>query len=275
MPVITKISVQKKNKNRYSIFTDTGKGEEYAFSVDEDVLIKYQLKKGMELDDLSVTEILYQDDIRKAYNLALHYLSHRMRSEGEVREYLTKKEIPEPTIQEAVNRLYKYKFLDDVEFSKAFVRTQMNTTDKGPEVVKIGLKEKGVSGKIMEEAMVEFPFERQVEKAELLAGKFVVKNKKDSSRILKQKLEQFLIRKGYPFSVIQLVMEESVTEKVVEDELVALRYQGEKLQRKYSKWTGFEYKQKMKQALYNKGFSIEIIDRYLEEVSGGGEDSYE
>lgn len=272
MPVITKISIQKNNKNRYSIFADSGKGEEYAFSVDEDVLIKYQLKKGMELDDLSVTEILYQDDIRKAYNMALHYLSHRMRSEGEVKEYLTQKELPAPTIQEAINRLYKYKFLDDSDFAKAFVRTQMNTTDKGPEVVKVGLKEKGINAKIMEEAMLEYPFEIQVEKAKQLASKFAIKNKKDSSRILLQKLEQFLIRKGYPFSVIQLVMEESVTEKEVEEELAALRYQGEKLQKKYSKLTGFEYKQKIKQGLFNKGFSIELINRYLDGLSEHEED---
>ncbi|MGM0902330.1 MAG: recombination regulator RecX [Bacillota bacterium] len=275
MPVITKISVQKNNKNRYSIFSESGKGEEYAFSVDEDVLIKYQLTKGMELDDLPVTEILYQDDIRKAYNLALHYLAHRMRSEGEVREYLTKKEVATPIIQEAINRLYKYKFLDDDEFAKAFVRTQMNSTDKGPEVVKIGLKEKGINEKIMDDAIREYPFEKQVEKAEQLASKFVIKNRKDSSRILKQKLEQFLIRKGYPFSVIQLVMEDSVTEKEVEEELTALRFQGEKLQRKHSKLTGFEYKQKIKQGLYNKGFSIDLINRYLEGLSGREEDFLE
>lgn len=275
MVVITKISVQKNNKNRYSIFSESGKGEEYAFSVDEDVLIKYQLKKGMELDDLPVSEILYQDDIRKAYNLALHYLAHRMRSEGEVREYLTKKEVAAPTIHEAINRLYKYKFLDDDEFAKAFVRTQMNTTDKGPEVVKIGLKEKGINEKLMDEAIREYPFEKQIEKAEQLANKLIIKNRKDSSRILKQKLEQFLIRKGYSFSVIQLVMEDSVTEKEVEEELTALRFQGEKLQRKHSKLTGFEYKQKIKQGLYNKGFSIELIDRYLEGLSGSEEDLLE
>ena len=49
MPIITKITTQKKNKERYNIFMDEGKGEQYAFSVDEAVLIKYQLKKGMEL----------------------------------------------------------------------------------------------------------------------------------------------------------------------------------------------------------------------------------
>ena len=75
MPVITKITVQKKQTDRYNIFTDDGHGEKYAFSVDEDVLIKYQLKKGMELDEFAVTEIFFQDDIRKAYQPSSSILS--------------------------------------------------------------------------------------------------------------------------------------------------------------------------------------------------------
>ncbi|SEN87319.1 regulatory protein [Mesobacillus persicus] len=266
MPVITKIKVQKKNKHRYSIFTDDGKGEEYAFSVDEDVLIKYELKKGMELDDTSISEVLFQDDIRKAYNTALQYLSHRMRSEGEVREHLSKKEVSESIIQEVVHRLYHHKFLDDVEFGKAFVRTQMNTTDKGPGAVKIDLREKGIKAVVIDEVMGEYPYERQVEKAVQLGSKFIMKNSKDSSVILKQKLEQFLLRKGYPFSVIQLVMKEVSVKKETDEEMEALQYQGAKLQRKFSKLEGYEQKQKIKKGLYTKGFSIDLIDQYLSEL---------
>ena len=119
MPTITKITVQKKNTDRYNIYMDYGKGEEYAFSVDEDVLIKHQLKKGMELDEFSLNEIGYQDDIRKAYNRAIHYLSRRMRSETEVRKHLAEKEVEEPVIQEVIHKLYDYHFLNDEEFAAA------------------------------------------------------------------------------------------------------------------------------------------------------------
>ena len=144
MPMITKITTQQKNKDRYNIFTDEGHGEKYAFSVDESVLLKFQLKKGMELDELFLTEIHYEDDIRKAYNRALHYLSSRMRSEGEVRTYLLEKEIDAPIIQEVILKLYEYKFLDDEQYAIAYVRTQMNTTDKGNIVIKRELKESGI-----------------------------------------------------------------------------------------------------------------------------------
>lgn len=265
MPVITKISVQKHNKDRYSIFTDSGRGEEYAFSVDEDVLIKYNLKKEMELDDFSVTEMLFQDDIRKAYNTGINYLAHRMRSEAEVREHLKKKEVADAVIKEAIHKLYEFKFLDDEEFAKAFVRTQLNTTDKGAQVIKLELKEKGISPGIIEKVIEDVSFDDQLEKAIKLCEKYAQKNKKDSSRILKQKIEQMLKRKGYSFSIIQAALEDTDLEKDEDDEMAALRTQGEKLHNKYSKLPEREYRQKLKMALYRKGFQMDLIDEFISE----------
>ena len=263
MPVITKISVQKHNKDRYSIFTDSGKGEEYAFSVDEDVLIKHNLKKGMELDDFAVTEVLFQDDIRKAYNAAIQYLSYRMRSESEVREHLKKKEISDSVINEAVHKLYEFKFLNDEEFANAFVRTQLNTTDKGAEVIKLELKGKGIAPELISKAVDEVSFDGQLEKAIKLSEKYAVKNKKDSSRVLKQKIEQMLQRKGYSFSIIRAAMDETAMVKEDEAEMDALRMQGEKLYIKYRKLPDREYRQKLKMALYRKGFPIDMIDEFI------------
>jgi regulatory protein len=262
MPVITKITTQQKNKDRYNIFTDEGNGEKYAFSVDEAVLLKFQLKKGMELDELFLTEIHYEDDIRKAYNRALHYLSSRMRSEGEVRTYLLEKEIDAPIIQEVILKLYEYKFLNDEQYAISYVRTQMNTTDKGNIVIKRELKERGIREELIEKAIQEYSFEAQLETAQKLCVKMVNKNKKDSDLILKQKLEQMLVRKGYSFDIISIAVAETEIDRS-DEELDALRYQAEKLERKYASMTGYEYEQKMKSALYRKGFSLEQIEKYL------------
>ena len=265
MAIITKITTQQKNQDRYNIFMDYGKGEEFAFSVDSDVLIKFQLKKGMELDDFSLLEIQYQDDIRKAYNLAVHFLARRIRSEKEIRDYLSKKEMEEPVIHEVVHKLKEQQYINDSEFAAAYVRTQANTTDKGPDIIKLELKEKGISEKIMIRALVEFPVEQQIEKALKLGEKFFKKPSKDSRKIQKQKLEQLLLRKGYPFETIQFVLQETAVDKEANEELEAIRHQGEKAHRKYAHHTGYEYEQKMKQALYRKGFSIDLIEKFLSE----------
>lgn len=266
MAIITKITVQKKLKDRYNIFLDDGSGERYAFSVDEEVLIEYQLKKGMELDEFSITEVFFQDDIRKAYHLAVQYLALRMRSEFEIRQYLQKKEIEDPIINEVMHKLYHHQFLNDEQFSAAFVRTQMNTTDKGTVLIQRELKEKGISDSIIESALTHYPMEEQLEKAIALANKYYQKNRKDSARVVKQKLEQLLLRKGYSYEIIQDALSSITIDKNQEEEMDVLKAQGEKIVRKYQKLSGYEFNQKVKQALYLKGFPLELIDQFLSEL---------
>jgi regulatory protein len=264
--VITKITTQQKNKDRFNIFMDYGKGEEYAFSVDSAVLIRFELRKGMEIDEFSILEIQFQDDIRKAYNRAINYLARRMRSEKEIRDYLAEKEIEQPIINEVIHKLAAQKYINDEEYALSYVRTQINTTDKGPDLIRMELKERGINEGIIKHAIAEYPFEDQVEKAIKVAEKVIKKNSKESQRIVKQKAEQFLLRKGYSFDVILLALTEADTDKELDDEMEAIRYQGEKTHRKYSKFTGFEYTQKMKQALFRKGFSMDLIEKYLDEA---------
>jgi regulatory protein len=266
MAVITKITTQQKNKDRFNIFMDSGKGEEYAFSVDSDVLVRFHLKKGLEIDEFSIQEIQYQDDIRKAYNLAVNYLARRMRSEKEIKDYLTQKEVEEPIINEVLHRLASHKYINDEEYAFSFVRTQMNTTDKGPDVITMELKERGINEALIKQAIAEYPKENQIEKAIKISEKLIKKGSKDSERIVKQKAEQLLLRKGYPFDVIHIALIEAEMEKAQDEEMEALRFQGEKAHRKYSKYSGFEYEQKMKQALFRKGFSMELIEEYLGKV---------
>lgn len=264
--IITKISVQKNNQDRYNIFIDQGKGEEYAFSVDQDVLIKFDLRKGKSVDELSLTEIQYHDEIRKSYNLGVHYLARRMRSEHEIKSYLSQKGVEGLIINEVIHKLNNHGYINDEEFAAAYVRTQMNTTDKGPEVIKLELKEKGIVLPIIERTIEQYPMELQIEKATVLTNKYIQKNQRDSFLVLKQKLEQMLVRKGYTFQVISIAISESELDKNDDEELKIIRLQGEKFRQKFSKYSGYEFQQKLKQALYRKGFSLEIIEKYITEI---------
>ncbi|WP_324611560.1 recombination regulator RecX [Bacillus massiliglaciei] len=258
--MISKVTVQKKRSDRYNIFID----DQYAFSVDEEILLKYELKKGKEVDSLLLSQIQYVDEIQKAFNDALNYLSFRMRSESEVRKHLKQKGIEDPVIKEAIHKLYQYNYLNDLDFAKAFVQTKANNGAKGPITTRLELKEKGVSEALIDQAMDEYPFELQLEHAIKLAEKAIQKEKKLSERALEQKINQTLARKGFSSQVIQEVLMEVSLEKEQDEQWEALCYQAEKASRRYSGYEGFEYEQKMKQALFRKGFPIELIDRYLD-----------
>lgn len=264
MAHITKITTQKKQTDRFNIYINDGSGEKYAFSVDEDVLIKYQLKKGMELDEFTQMEVLFQDTIRKALGTAIQYLAHRMRSEQEVKNHLKQKEVDETVIQEVIHRLYNLKYLNDEEFAYAYIRTQINTTDKGPTVIKQELREKGIVGDLLEKVMQEFSHEMQYSKVQQLLMKAQKKQRNDSQYLFEQKLKQSLTRKGYSFSVIEEAISErnqSVSNDNKDVQADALKKHGEKALKKYG-----EDLLKVKQVLYRKGFTIDEIEEYIESL---------
>ncbi len=257
---ITAIATQKK-AGRFNIYLD-GK---YAFSVSEDVLIKYRLAKGLELDEEMIEHLQQADLLSKAYNKALDHLSYQLRTKKEINIYLTKLEVPENDQNQIISKLVELNLLDDLAYAKSYVRTAAKTTDKGPFVIAQKLKQKGVAEEFINEALIEFSLEQQVQTALKLAEKFVAKNKKLAFQALKNKL--YHVTKGFSSETISLVLEELALKKDDTLQLEALREQGAKLLRRYQHYPQPECFFKLKQALYRKGFSLSEIERYLAEIT--------
>lgn len=261
MPIISKITQGKKNPERYNIFFE----DKFAFSVDEAVLVRYQLTKGKELDQWTIEEMAFEDQIRKAYNKALHYLGFRMRSEGEVRTKLKENEFGEAVIDEAIKKLYEHKFLDDRAFSEALMRTQMNSGKKGPRAIQQDMQKKGIDKQMQKEVLDSYTEEEQLEIARGLAEKIAAKEKLKTPSQIKQKISDFLMRKGYSYTLISQAAAELDLEKDEDQWTDIVTGQGDKLWRKHShKLTGYDLKSKVKQGLYQKGFPAEVINDYLE-----------
>ncbi|MDQ0231739.1 recombination regulator RecX [Metabacillus malikii] len=271
MAVITKITTQKHSDDRLNIFLDDGSGEKYAFSVDQDVFIRFNLQKGKELDEFDIHEIQFGDEIKKAYNSSLEYLSYRMRSVKEVEDHLRKKEYQEEIIQDVMSKLKENKYVDDLAFAIAYVRTQWQTNGKGPVVIRRELAEKGVNEQFIQEVLSAYRQDEQVEVAVTHAEKLLKKNHKISTTLLKNKVEQHLLRKGFAYQIISIVLEDVQFEQEDSVEMDNLRRQAEKAKRKYEKEEPYLYRQKMKQFLYRKGFSIEMIENYLNEDNSEGD----
>lgn len=266
MTKITKITTQKRNKNRYNVFLDKGEGETYGFSVEEDVLIEHQLKKGMELDEPTIESLIRKDTIHKSYTLSLNFLSFRMRSVKEMKDYLVKKEVDTEHITVVIERLLEEGLLNDKDFAEAMVRTRINTSSKGPLLVKKELIEKGVDVVVADESIQQYTYEEQYEKAMKWVNKKLKNDGRKSFRQQVQQVQQTLMQKGFSQEVVKDVMKEVQEEKDGDAEWEAVVYQGEKLLRKYSnKDEGNKLKQKMKASLYRKGFGFEYIERFLEE----------
>ena len=66
---ITKLEIQKRNKERVNVYLD----EQFSFGVMLSVAL--ELKKGQVLSDADIEQLKQQDNRHKAYQRALNYLS--------------------------------------------------------------------------------------------------------------------------------------------------------------------------------------------------------
>lgn len=262
MKVITKIGRQKNNPERYNIYLN----EEYAFAVDEGTLIKFGLMKGKGLEQFDIDEIVYEDEIAKAFNKALTYLSYQMRSEQEVRKKLLAAEHGEAVIEEAIRKLEKLGFLNDETYSKALLETKKRTAKKGPRAIQQDLMKKGINKSLQQEVLQTYSQEEQVQNALELAEKLVRSGDNSTPAQVKQKIQDLLIRKGYSFTIVSEVLDQLDITRNDDEWSQLIEKQGDKIWSKYSnKFTGRELAMKVKQALYQKGFPVEVINRFIEE----------
>ncbi len=269
---IKRISTQKKNTERFNIYIEREGKEEYAFAVDVDILIKYNLQRDKELDDDFVKEVLTAEEQQKAYRLSLNHLSYRMRATSEVEAYLMEKETPEHAVKHAIKRLTDQKYLNDQQFALAYTATKKATTPQGPGKIRRDLEALKVPKSYIDEALAEFTEEEELEKV----LKFLRQKQKElarrSVRELKQKLQQTLMQRGFSTEVtrqgLQLVFEEVEAET---EESAAL-YQARKYYPKYRNLEPFARIQKTQQALVRKGFPYALVSEAIEQVKQEEED---
>lgn len=265
MTIITKISTQKSNRGRYSVFVDKGNGEEYAFGVDEDVLVQFQLRKGMQIDEEKMQQIFQEDLVKKAFNLCLTYLSYRMRSEYEMIQYMQQKDVDEQTIPQVIAQLHANRLLDDAEFAKSYIRDKKRMTTRGPLLLKRELREKGISAHHIEQGLLEYPEEEQYETAFTLARKRAARGRKESQQARNEKVLQQLHSRGFSSSLAYEVIRHLPSQDP-DVEKAALYSELEKAKRRYRNEEGFAYMNKLKQYLYRRGFPISQINRVIDEI---------
>ncbi len=154
------------------------------------------------------------EPLQKYYILAIQHLTRRPRSEKELREFLEKKAktlkrntseyMLSPEILDAIiTKLKAQKFLNDFDFAVWWRDQRTRFRQKSDSVIKMELKQKGVTQDIIEEVFMQSDEDTlsDSEKARQLVEKRFSKVKDLPKQEQYQKLGGFLARRGYSWSV--------------------------------------------------------------------------
>jgi regulatory protein len=197
MRKITALEVQKRNPNRVNIHLDG----EFAFGLAR--IVAAWLRLGQELSDEKIDQLQAEDARERAFQQAMLFLSYRARSESEIRQNLRKHEIPEPVIEQTLERLRQGGLANDNQFARAWVENRSAFRPRSRRMMAMELRQKGLNDEAVSSAIADVDDERLAYEA---AQKKVARYKGLEWNEFRKKLSDFLARRGFSYSVIAPVV---------------------------------------------------------------------
>lgn len=193
------LSVTPLDKRRSKVLTD----EDFAFALYKGEVRAYGIEEGAVLSQEVYEEILKKVLFKRAKERTLYLLKSRDRTELEIRKKLKEGFYPQEAIDYAVAFLKNYKYVDDENYGRNFIRTYAGR--KSRRQIEFELKNKGLPKEtvdlLLEDCQVS-------EEAQIL--KFLQKKGYDRETVQpkeKGKLAAALVRKGFSYEAVYGVME--------------------------------------------------------------------
>lgn len=194
---------QKRRRLRVSVFLDGA----FAFGVNEEAVLRFGLRKGMELSEELRRDIEDCDLRVQAKLFAERHIAARMRSERELRQYLKKKEIPEEIIDETIATFIRVQLLNDEEFARAWVRDRMRMKPKSGFLLRRELSAKGIKREVIDRVLGEEAQEDETMVIQL-AHDWLRRHSSLDAIAAKRRLAGFLQRRGFSASAVYGALEE-------------------------------------------------------------------
>ncbi len=169
---------------------------------DADSLVLYkkearhlELEPEMEWSEEQYQQIVQEVLIPRARKRAMHLLEKMDRTEAQLREKLKQGQYPGEVIEDAIAYVKRFHYVDDFRYACNYVRYRCQS--KSRRMLMLELSQKGISRELAERALEEeymeqdetFQIQKWVQKKQYDRGQADAKQK--------QKMYQFLLRKGF------------------------------------------------------------------------------
>lgn len=210
---VTRVSPQQSTAERMNIYLDG----RYAFSMSVRALTEHPVSVGDQLSVSAVERLRQVDEPDRATNAALNLLTHRGRSEQELRQRLRQKGYTQSAIDETVTRIIDWGYLDDEQFASAWVEQRSNARPRSRRALAYELRQKGVDREIITEAIEGASIDEAADALRLAAQKW----RRDRDQPLekrRQRTASYLARRGYSWQIAKQAIDALIAEVPEEDD---------------------------------------------------------
>ncbi|MDZ7715907.1 MAG: RecX family transcriptional regulator [Balneolaceae bacterium] len=146
---ISSISVQKKNKERYSLFAD----DKFLIGVSESTLIDLDLRKGVLVTPSLFRKIQKAEGRFAVKSYMMKLLARRDHARRELYNKAIKKDYPKETITSVIDELEEMGYIDEKAFAQKYAADKSHLNQWGPTKIRAHLYKKGIKESYIDEGI--------------------------------------------------------------------------------------------------------------------------
>ena len=254
----------KNNKNEVS-FTYDENASTVTLELTDKVIDQYQLHQGEIIDRDTFNTLKDLEQISRAYNKALKYLSIKDYTEQQMRKKLMNSgDYDDAQLDATIQLLSEKNLINDHLFTLNYFK-RCTRLGIGHNKAIYNLRSYGVDSEIIDLCLEELDDDEEYQAAMLLINNYYKKNTSISYRNIQRKIKEKLFLKGFTNEIIDKAMSQYDFEYDNEKEKFALEKDMTKALNRYSKKIqGKELKNKIIDTLLKKGYNYEDIKHILE-----------
>ena len=214
MSMILHMEPRPRKKGSYLLTLD----DDRIVPVHEEVIVKYKLRSGMEVEDGSLQQWILEADTKMAYDQSLRYLQYRARTRKQLCDYLARRGFGKEAMEAAADKLEGYHFLDDADYAARYIRGKKSDKPMGRRRMAQELKARGISEEILQTAMEGYSEEEEQEQA-IRLGETCAKRYRDlPAEEFRVKVGRTLKRRGFDWDTVRHVLRRLQEEEEGQDE---------------------------------------------------------
>ena len=193
---ITKI-VKIGRDDKFAVFVD----DKLELTLKAEVILDAGLKPNQIISQDELDEIKNLDKNHKYMNLALSYVSKRLKTESETKNYLKRKGADQDIILKIVKRLKELDLVNDDHYVKSYIHDHLNLSIYSKRKIMYELKKKQIAMDIIERSLNN----DQISDIESL--KKIIEQKRQQPKYKDDlKLMQYLVRVGFNYQDVKEVL---------------------------------------------------------------------
>lgn len=191
------IKYQRKDTDKYKLYLEDGS----IIDTYEDVILSNNLLYKKEINIELMNKINKDNNYQKIYNSCVKYISIRIRSVKEIRDYLNRKYVSREVQDEVIDGLIAKNLLDDNIFTEYYIKDKLNLTNWGKFKIRNNLRELGIDNNMIDK--YDYLFEGDIERNKIkkIILKSIKANHKNNIN-LKNKIYNNLMNLGYSRDMI-------------------------------------------------------------------------